>query len=187
MFGRLLPTSVLRGHWKGLSFYRDKQIRPDYVTRVVVIVVPFAVGAAMLLFGGRLMAPAALIAGLSLLAGGLLASFGQLSTLRLRLTERADFEGDGQQTDRDFLDETVAHLLSAAYGAAVTAALLVVGMNFGLDSTGALTCWWAAVPATLATWVVIVFLIAIPRVYEAYVGMNTVRDALSGTHKGRTR
>lgn len=185
MFGRLLPTSVIRGHWKGLSFYRDDKIRPDIAVRAVVVVVPLAVGAAMLLFHGRLMAPTALIAGLSLLAGGLLASFGQLSTLRLRLSERAEYDGDGQQTDRDFLDETVSHLLAAAYGAAVTAALLVVGMNFGLDSSGAVTDWWAAVPAALGTWVVIVFLIAIPRVYEAYVGMNSVRDALSGTHKGR--
>jgi hypothetical protein len=186
MFGRLIPTSVLRGHWKGLSYYRDGEIRPDVVARVTVIGVPLLVGTLMYLFHGRLMAPSALIAGLALLAGGLLAAFGQLSTLRLRLTERAKYEGDGQQTDRDFLDETVAHLLAAAYGAAVTAALLVVGMNFGLDAQGALTSLWAAIPAALGSWVVIVFLIAIPRVYEAYVGMNGVRKALSGTHKGRS-
>jgi hypothetical protein len=185
MFGRLLPTSLIRGHWKSLTFYRDDEPRPDYVARVIVLGVPLATGVLMFVFGARLFAPAALLSGLALLAGGLLAAFGQLSSLRLRLTERMVSEDDGQRTDRDYLDETAAHLLLAAYGAAVTAAVLVVGMNFGLDKHGVLTGGWAAIATALAAWVVVLFLIALPRLYTAYVSINSVRDALNGTHKGR--
>jgi hypothetical protein len=185
MFERLLPTSVFRAHWKGLSFYRDDVIRADVVTRSVLVVAPITVGVGMWWLNGRLLAPTAILAGLALLAGGLVAAFGQLSTLRLRLTERMSDESDGQRTDRDFLDETAAHLLAAAYGAAVTAAVLVAGMNFALDTDGALVGPWAAVATAMASWVVLVFLIAIPRMYEAYAGLNKVRDALNGTHRGR--
>jgi hypothetical protein len=185
MLGRLLPTSVIRGHWKGLSFYRDDVIRPDYASRIAVVAIPVVTAGLMIFFGGKLQAPSALLAGLALLAGGLLAAFGQLSTLRLRLTERMISEDDGQRTDRDYLDETAAHLLMAAYGAALTAAVLVVGMNFGLDAKGALTGWWAGIAAGLAAWVVTIFLMSLPRLYNAYVGINKVRDQLSGTHSGR--
>ena len=184
MFDRLLPVSVFRAHWKGLSSYRDDDVRPDVATRLVLIVVPMGIGISMWLFCGELSSPAALLAGLALLAGGLVAAFGQLATLRLRLTERMTSDDDGQRTDRDFLDETAAHLLSAAYGAAVTAAVLVAGMNFALDKDGELYGPWAAVATALASWVILVFLIAIPRMYEAYAKINKVRDALSGTHKG---
>jgi len=187
MLERLLPVALFRAHWKGLSFYRDDAARADIATRVVLVALPVISGIAMWVLAGRLLAPAAVLTGLALLAGGLVAAFGQLSTLRLRLTERMTDEHDGQRTDRDFLDETAAHLLTAAYGAAVTAAVLALGMNFALDAEGALTGSWAAVATALAAWVVLVFLVAIPRMYEAYANINKVRDVLSGTHRGRGR
>jgi hypothetical protein len=186
MSSRLFPTELLRGHWKGLSDYRGRNPVADKATRTVVVVVPLVAGACLWIFGGSLAAPGSLLAGVALLAGGFLAAFGQISNLRLRLTDRASENQVVQQVDRDSLDETAAHLLVASFASALTALVLVLGMNFGADpKTGSLGGPFGAVAVALATYVLIVFVIAVPRLYTAYVNINSVREELSGTHRGR--
>lgn len=185
MASRFVPVELFRGHWKGLSDYRQKKIIPDNVTRFFIVALPVAAGVAIVVFGGTLAAPGSLLAGAALLAGGFLAAFGQISNLRVRLTDRARDFRDAEAIDRDSLDETAAHLLVASFTSGVTALALVLAMNFGAGTNGAVGGVWAGIVVVPATYVLLVFIIAIPRLYNAYVNINQVRDELSGTHRGR--
>jgi hypothetical protein len=185
MSSRFIPVELFRGHWKGLSDYRGHQIVPDNLSRAILIAVPLLAGASIFLLQGTLAAPGSLLAGVALLAGGFLAAFGQISTLRLRLTDRAKDFGEVEAIDRDALDETAAHLLVASFMSAVTALVLVLGMNLGANQAGVIWGFWAALAVVPATYVLLVFVIAIPRLYAAYVNINKVRDQLSGTYRGK--
>lgn len=140
-----------------------------------------AAGILIFVNDGCLSAPGALLSAVALFSGGLLASFGQLSTLRLKLTERAGDNHFSERIDRDYLDETAAHLLVAAYSAAVSAALLIMAMSFGADAQGRIGGAWAAVITSVTTYVFVVFIIALPRLYVAYTRINKVRREMSGT------
>ncbi|WP_368499990.1 hypothetical protein [Herbiconiux sp. A18JL235] len=150
-----------------------------------MILVPGIVGGLMLLPGAKISTPGSLLAGVALLAGSFLAAWGQVSSMRLKLTERAEDFKTVEQIDRDSLDETAAHLLVASLMSGGTALWLVLGMNFGANADGSISGPFAAIATAFAVYVLLVFLIAIPRLYTAYVNINKVRDELSGTHKGR--
>lgn len=182
---RFFPIELFRGHWKALSDYRSAQPAPDRVARLLLIGLPLVSGGTFLVFGGSLAAPGSLLSGVALLAGGFLAAFGQISTLRLRLTDRADRFPDAEAIDRSALDETAAHLLVASFMSAITALFLVLAMNFSASDAGAVSGPLAGVALACATYVLLVFVIALPRLYAAYVTMNSVRPELSGTHRGR--
>ena len=144
---------------------------------------PLGAGAGVLLLGGQLQAPGALLSGVALLAGGFLAAFGQISSLRLRLTDRADTYPDAERMNRDALDETATHLLMASYTSALAALTLVLGMNFGSTAGGAVCGVWAALSTVFCTYVLLIFLIAVPRLYGAYLTINAVRRQMSGAHR----
>jgi ABC-type multidrug transport system fused ATPase/permease subunit len=185
MDSRFFPIELLRGHWKGLSDYRSNNPRADKITRISLIGLPLIAGGLMLYSRGELAAPGSLLAGVALLAGGFLAAFGQISTLRLKLTERRMDFPEVEQIDRDSLDETAAHLLVASLFSALTALVLVLGMNLASYSTGAIYGPFAAIAVALATYVLLVFVISVPRLYTAYLSINHVRDELSGAHRRR--
>ncbi|WP_375404862.1 hypothetical protein [uncultured Amnibacterium sp.] len=185
MSSRLVPTQVFRAHWKALSDYRGDKIVPDRTTRTLVVAMPVVAGVLFGLLGGRLGAPDALLAAVSLLAGGFLAAFSQVATFRARLTERAEMMPDAERADRDSLDETAAHLLVAAYMSGITALVLVIATNVSEDKHGGVVGWWGALAVATGLHVLIVFAIAIPRLYNAYAHTNGVRKELSGTHRGR--
>lgn len=185
MASRLVPIELFRGHWKALSDYRGETPTPDRPTRATLIIAPVAAFGAMLLIpGAQLAAPGALLSGVALLAGSFLAAWGQISSMRLKLTDRADLYGQTEQIDRDALDESSAHLLVASLFSAAAALMLVLGMNFTADpKSGAIHGIFAALATGFATYVLLLFLIAVPRLYTAYVNLHTVRAALNGTHK----
>ena len=181
---RLNPFYMFRGHWRSLSNYRLKEIRPAHLTRALVILVPVGAGAWMYLSSGHLNDPGAILAALGLLAGSLLAAFGQLSSWRLRLAESQGKFPTTQRIDRDQMDDTAAQLLVASYASALGAFFLVVAMNVAVDSTGAISGLWMAVAVTIGTYAFLLFLIAVPRLYSAYVTANGVRKELSGFTSG---
>jgi len=198
---RLNPFYMFRGHWRSLSNYRLKQTRPAYLTRFLVIAIPLGAGLAMLFLNGSLTDPGAILAALGLLAGSLLAAFGQLSTWRLRLSEAEGRFPASQRVDRDQMDETAAQLLVASYASAVGALLLVLAMNFPVietvtatdpaatpaaTTTVRISGPWAAAAVAVCTYVVLMFLMALPRLYSAYVTANNVRKELSGFSSGRS-
>lgn len=183
MFHRLIPTEVFRGHWKALSDYREDTPAADRLTRGVMIGVPLLAGISVVATGGSLAAPGALLSGLALLTGGLLAAFAQISALRMKLTDRMRQFPAAERIDRDALDETASHLLAAAYLSAVSALVLVLAMNFGSTPSGAVTGLWSGLVVAPSLYVLLTFLIAVPRLYSAYVSYNAVRPELSGAHR----
>lgn len=184
MVYRLFPVELFRGHWKALSDYRDAKPVADKLTRFILVAVPLGAGGCMVVFGGTLAAPGALLSGVALLAGGFLAAFAQISNLRIRLTERMRDLPDAERIDRDALDETASHLLVSSYLSALTAVILVLSMNFGTNAQGAVEGLWGALVVVPAVYVLLTFLISIPRLYSAYATYNSVRPELSGTHRG---
>jgi hypothetical protein len=190
VFSRLLPTAIFRAHWKALSDYRRVPPRPDWGSRIAVVGLPLVTTAAMVRFHGELRSPEAYLAALAIFAGGLLAAFTHLSGVRDRLEQRAGAWGDAEKIDRDAIDESAAHLLVASYMAGVAAALLVLGLNVAPapipPATEVVVGGWIGALATGAmTHVLILFLVAIPRLYSAYTTAFTVSDALNGYHRGR--
>ncbi|MFS0701967.1 hypothetical protein AB6N24_18520 [Cellulomonas sp. 179-A 4D5 NHS] len=186
MFDRLLPTDIFRAHWKALSDYRGATTVPDYPTRAVLLGAPLLATALSFKFGFELRLPEGALAALALLAGGFLTAFTHLSSVRLRLTEREPAWGDAERFDRDAIDETCAHLLVAAYMSGVATGWLLLGMNFGAGAgTGddMIVGFWAAIEAGLLVYVVVLFLITLPRLYQAYLTYAHVRDALNGAHR----
>ncbi|MEC4573641.1 hypothetical protein [Streptomyces virginiae] len=180
MLDRFNVMPVFRGHWKGLTDGRYSTRRADVAARLSLLI-PACVFVLMALRGGRLAAPAALIAGVSLLAGGMLSAFTHLSTLRLKITEWDNAGGASRfEVEKGMLDETAAHLLTASLLCALDAATLVIGMNFGVTSTGQLSGFWAALAAALSSYVLLVFIFVIPRLYSAYVEINNVAPDLNG-------
>ncbi|MFF9023800.1 hypothetical protein [Streptomyces eurythermus] len=187
MSERFNVVPVFRGHWKGLTDGRYMTRRADVMARLSLLL-PVAVFGLMLWRGGRLAAPAALLTGVALMAGGMLSAFTHLSTLRLKIT---DWENPGTasrfEVERDMLDETAAHLLTGSLICALNAAALVVGMNVSVTKTGHLHGFWAAAAAGLSSYVLIVFIFVIPRLYSAYVQMNNVSGELNGFDRSKRR
>lgn len=183
MFDRIWPGAIFRAHWKALSDYRDHARTPDYVARIVVIGVPLAAGMATYLGHGVLRSPEAILAGVALLAGGFLAAFTYLSSMRLRLTDRSSTWGEADRLERDAMDETSAHLLAASYVSGLATAALIVAMNLSEEEAGAIGGLWAAGIVVLLSYILVVFLMALPRLYTSYVRMHEVRRELSGLHR----
>ena len=180
LIDRILPTSLIRGQWRVLT-NRDLEGRssPDAVARIFTYVIPLA-AAVWVFIRGSLGAPEALLSAMSLFAAGLLTSFAHLSTWRDRLTERAESLPDADALDRDHLDETAAHLAAAAYGSIACAISLVVAMNTRPEGQEALQGLAAAIPTAFGTYVAVIMLIALPRLYQAYTSLNNVRPEMSG-------
>lgn len=184
MLDRLIPITVFRAHWKALSDYRSPgKPRPDWVTRAVVLGLPAVVVVLSFRAGLELRSPEGLLAALALLAGGFLTAFTHLSSVRMRLADREEVWGEAERVDRDSIDETSAHLLAASYLSGVAAALLVLGFNFGGTEDGNIGGVWAALASGAMTYVLLLFLVTLPRLYNAYALYANVRHELNGTHK----
>lgn len=187
MWERFNVLPVLRGHWKGLTDGRYAGGRPDIAARISLLA-PVVIFSLILWRNGKLAAPAALLTGVALMAGGMLSAFTHLSTLRLKIT---DWETPGSisrfEVEKDMLDETAAHLLTGSLLCALNAAALVIGMNVSVTESGHLYGFWSALAAALSSYVLIVFVFVIPRLYSAYVQMNSVRDDLNGFHRTKKK
>lgn len=184
MLERLSPVDIFRAHWKALSDYRTKTPIPDVVTRVIVVAVPVGATIAAFLSGFVLQVSEGALAALALLAGGFLASFTHLSGVRVHLADRESTWGDAERFDRDAIDETSAHLLVGSYMSGIAAMWLLLGMNFGAGAAPAtIVGFWAAIEAGMLAYVGIIFLVTLPRLYQAYAIYARVRPELSGTHR----
>lgn len=181
--GRFDLRPIIRGHWYGLSDGRRTDDGGDWPTRIALLSTVLLVPAGMQ-FDWKLAAPGPLLGGVALLAGALIGSYGTLSTLRLRLLDLADPHDEALEPERDLLDESVAHLLLAALVAALTAASLVIGTNT-TPMNEPVTGFWAALAIALSTYLLLLFVLVLPRLYAAYVQINVVRPALNGQHRRR--
>lgn len=178
---RLSPRPLFRGHWKSLTNVATNRQAADWVTRLALL---GAVALAPLgwLLGWSLRAPTPILSGVALLGGALVGSFGQVNTLRLKVTDRLGDDDPTTKIDRDALDESAAHVLTAAYLCGLTAALLVLGINLSPDksSNPAVVGFWGPAAMSTGAYALITFFIAVPRLYSAYVQVNNVSPAVSG-------
>lgn len=83
------------------------------------------------------------------------------------------------------LDETAAHLLTGSLLCAFDAAALVIGMNVSATKNGQLYGFWAAFASGLSSYILVIFIFVIPRLYSAYVEINDVSPSLNGFNKTR--
>lgn len=185
MTKRLNLLPVFRGQWRGLSRGKPPDVRPDWLSRCVLYGIPIAVLAASLAWGWTVAAPGAILSGVALLAGGLLSSFTFLSTVRMKVTEWSEAKPARWATERAMLDETAAHVLSAATACIIEAVLIVIGMNVSSAPHDAISGPLAAATLAVAAYVVVNFLVCVPRLYNAYIELNSVSTELSGFTRGR--
>lgn len=189
MLDRFSPVDIFRAHWKALSDYRGTKPVPDVPARVAVVLAPLAAVAGSFVFSINLRAPEGVLAALALLAGGFLTAFTHLSSVRVELANRESTWGEAERFDRDAIDETSAHLLAGSYVAGIAAMWIVLAMSLGpapdpAESQGQLTGAWAATTAGLLVYVAVIFLVTLPRLYQAYAVYARVRKELNGTHRG---
>ncbi|MCU1406241.1 MAG: hypothetical protein JWQ43_2544 [Glaciihabitans sp.] len=180
---RFSLSDLVVGFMKVLRNRNSLPSKPDHAARSVLLLAPFVVGIAVLHWDVHIQAPATLLTGIAILAGGFLTAFTHISTLRLRLTERQVKQEDSEMDDRDLIDEIATLLLVAAFVSMVTAATLVVAMNWVEEDF--LYQWAAAAVAGLGTEVFALFLLTIPRLYNAYLQINKVRPALNGANRSK--
>jgi DMSO reductase anchor subunit len=182
-FDRLLPNAVVRAQVKGLTNGESPDYEPDWVARTA-LVLPLLLFIPAHCFGWKLAAPDALLAGVSLLAGALVGSFGFIASLRLRLIETQVGHSEEPDAARDSLDETVAHLLAATLACVLDAVALVIGMNVSVNKANDVVGFWAAVAIALSAYVAVVFYMLVTRLYAAYVHVARPRTNLDGTVRG---
>jgi Flp pilus assembly pilin Flp len=184
MLSRFNLAPLFRAHWKGLTNGTNSPT-PDWPSRLILIFIPVAVGILSVFFNWRLMAPAALLAGVTLLAGSLLSAFTHLSSLRMKISEWEEHNSDRFNAERAMLDETAAHLLLASLASIANAVIIVIGLNFRSGVKEEIDGFWAAMSLAFGSWTVILFVLCLPRLYSAYVEINHVEGYLSGFTRRR--
>ena len=183
MSPRFSPVPLFFGHWKTLSVPAPNlKVKGDVVSRIVLLGAPVALTVLAFVGSWDLKTPSAVLGGTSLLAGGLLAAFGQIAAWRARVSDQlGDYELSDKQILRlDSIDETASHLLVAAYLAGVEALLIVLGLNASADKLGNVTGVLAALSFGVGSYLALLFLLTVPRLYAAYVDVYSVRRELSG-------
>ncbi|UXA07610.1 hypothetical protein KXD96_05675 [Mycobacterium sp. SMC-2] len=176
MTARMNPMPVLRAHARTLA----NGSSTDWLARIVMWAVPVGVGVTAYVVAWRFTAPAAVLSGVALLMGGLLSTAGVLSTLRLKLTDRDETHKAAEEAKRN-LDEAVPHVLTAALACLASAVLIIVAMNFPLamgDPT--INRGFSCAIAAALTFVAVLFVATIIRLYAAYVQVNRVPKQLDG-------
>jgi len=172
MVGRFDLGPLLRAVINGVRKRRDSGDEPpDVRTRVVLIVVPAVVGAAVGITNTDVAAADQFIAAVALFLAALLAVFGQIAAWRDRLAARRR-RTDGVALRA--LDETIAHILFSIIITLVTAVVLVVRANLGDDLqqvgvTGQVTARCCAVVAAAGfAYLVLTIWIVTNLLWDAY-------------------
>lgn len=180
---RFDTSDLWRGFWKVLRRRDYSPPKPDYLSRIIVVAIPLVTIAFMIWSDATIKSPGAILTGAAIVAGGSLTAFTHLSTLRIRLTERADSYAEAEQAERDLIDEIATLLLCAVLIAVAASVALVVAMTIGDGLTVCGPLAW--IVAALASLVVVLFLLTVPRMYNAYVQINKVRTELNGADRRR--
>jgi hypothetical protein len=91
---------------------------------------------------------------------------------------------DSKLDTRNMLDDAAAHVLAAALLAATEAFTNIVGMQWGKHCDQALNTVFSTAIAGMGTYLFLLFLMTVRKLYAAYVVGNDVSDELSGHHRG---
>lgn len=168
MTDRFSPWALLGKHLSSLRDHRPGRTW-DWTALAVLWVVP-TVAAFVMGCVGTITMPAGWFTGVALLTGGLIGSFSYIAGLRVKLAERESTFPEGEAQIRQYLDETVAHILTAAYVSALTAIILVIEMNLNRKLDGLL----AALPTWPSVYLLLLITMILPRLFQAYEELNNV-------------
>jgi len=123
-----------------------------------------------------------LLATAGILAAGLFMAFTQVAAWRDRYTERLELREASELPQRYSLDETVAHILMATYASLGLAVSVLVSANFA-NKEGALVGLGAALTIALGSYLFLLMLIILPKLYTAYAVTHSVSDDMSGLYR----
>jgi hypothetical protein len=184
MTDRLNPWPLISAHWKCLSIdQEDGKTTGDWVARTGLLFPSLAAGALMVGFGGSLANAGSLLAADSLLASSLFAVFAQVSSLRLKLSDRFKEGYPHADGDKDAMDETATHLLFAIMLALTNAAVLACSLAFAAPDTSLINGLFGGASAAIFVYTILLLLMLLPRLLYAYTSVNGVRTKLSGFHR----
>jgi hypothetical protein len=143
MASRFSPFNILGRHWKGLSDHRNyRGGRPDWPTRIALVVIPIAAGSATYWRNVDISKDVAnLIAAGALLAALMMSLFVQLASWRSRLDDRAFTHLESEAPTRRAVDEASAHSLVGGITSIVAATVVVAAGILGPNRfVAGLTC-----------------------------------------------
>lgn len=176
---RTWPGHLILGHYKCVVEGAGESTWRRAFAIAEVYGLPLAVVVLSLWRGWQLQSVSALLTAVSILAGGSLSAFTHLSTLRIKLTERANRFQVVDGPERTMMDHAATHLLMSVLTSVVTCAVLVVALATTPDGN-LVSINVTAVTNGLVTYLGILFLWSVPRLYNAYVEMNDVSKSLAG-------
>lgn len=180
---RFSASHIWTAHMKGLKNRNFRSPQPrgaaDLFARVVLYLVPVLLGAAAYLASAKVVAVDGLLAAAGVLAGGLFMAFTQVAAWRDRYTERQADRHASELPQRYSLDETVAHILMATYACLGLLVTVLVSANFA-DKHGHLVGIGAALVIAVGTYILLLMLIILPKLYTAYAVTHEVDQEMSG-------
>ncbi|MEV0944558.1 hypothetical protein AB0I90_29860 [Micromonospora wenchangensis] len=153
---------LIRDHFRSMQ---RPDSSPDWSARLIVVVVPLAVGVASYLMEWRLTDPSAISGASALIAGIMFGAFTQLAAFRDRIEGRRPFDA----TTKRHFRETAAHLMAGALASALEAAVLVVASGIRPNPDAKLDRIPTCIVLALGCYVLILFIMAIRRMYSAYL------------------
>ncbi|MGC4903056.1 hypothetical protein ACLQ2Y_27465 [Micromonospora echinospora] len=153
---------LIRDHFRSMQLPNSA---PDWTARSIVVLVPVAVGVLSYLKEWRLTDPSAISGASALIAGIMFGAFTQLAAFRDRIEGRRPFDA----TTRRHFRETAAHLMAGALASALEAAVLVIASGIRPNPDAKLDRIPTCVVLGLGSYVLVLFIMAIRRMYSAYL------------------
>lgn len=181
MSDRLDPRDLFRGHKKALTLRTATSTQADVAVRLLIYGLPVGLGIAAGISGFAVRSPDAILAGLALLVGGMLAVFVQLAAWRERLTDRAKLFEDSEASDREALDEAATHVLVAGFWSVLGIVAIVVGQSTTGEKDGSLVGVASGLVIAIGAHVALLFMLVIFKLYDSYLYINRVSDRLNGS------
>lgn len=181
---RFSAASIWRAHLKGLRNRNFRKAEPglgivDVLARGVLYGLPLGLAVAGYFVGAKVVAVDGLLAAAGILAGALFMAFTQVASWRERYTERQRERYASELPQRYSLDETVAHVLIATYASLALVVVVLVSANYA-NKAGDLVGVGAALTIALGSYVVLLLLIILPKLYAAYAVTHEVAPEMSG-------
>ncbi|GID26840.1 hypothetical protein Abr02nite_18230 [Paractinoplanes brasiliensis] len=158
----------------------EERLPPDLASRLVLYGIPAAVGVVAVWQQWRLTDPGAIGAGCALMAGILFTAFTQLASLRDRLEDRHESIGE---SSRRLFRETAAHLLVGALASATESIVLIVASGVRAHPDDKMNVASTAIVLPIAVYVFLLFIMAIRKMYAAYLRVFEGGRYLRATRK----
>lgn len=177
---RFSPAQVFSAHCQGLRKrkYEGEKVTssPDIFARVVLYAFPFVPCGIGIWRDFKLEGSSSFLSGIALIVGALLAVFVQLATSRQKLERNNTY----RISERDNIDEAVAHILFGVYVSLALLVLLIV-LEVVPPDQEKWTIGLSSMVLYLGCLLLLVFLLIIPKLWNVYDQENSVPRRMGGT------